>query len=342
LHLGDFEQADGQFFNRPVRRRTMSTPNGAEMCRAVLEDFERDLDPGAPTARGGVRVIGYGEVSAALLLEALPGQVCKRMAGLRDRGAVERYQRLIDEYVALLRRSGLEVVDTRVVTVEIRGRRPVAYLLQQHLPAGGLGNTLLREADDATLLACVDRVLAALFEVWKANRERDGGLELAVDAQLSNWHFQICDGAVGPPTLFDVGTPYVRRGTTYQIDLEIFLAAVPPLIRGHYRRARAVENYLDHYFDPRSVALDLLGNFHKEGRPDRVPAAAARVNAWLTAHADEFGHPAAIDSGDVARFYAADAAQLELFLKVRRFDRFVRTHLLHDRYDFILPGAIRR
>jgi len=28
--------------------------------------------------------------------------------------------------------------------------------------------------------------------------------------------------------------------------------------------------------------------------------------------------------------------------RARRFDRFVRTGLLRQRYDFILPGAIRR
>ncbi len=313
-----------------------------QTCRAILEEFERNLDPADPTARGAARVLGYGEVSAALLLEALPGRVCKRMAGLRDRGAAERYESLVGDYLGLLRRSGLRVVETQVVTLQIPGRRPVAYLLQEHLGADGLGDTLLREADDATLLDCVDRVLVALFEVWTANRSRSGGIELAIDAQLSNWHFPSAAAQVGPPTLFDVGTPYVRRSAAYLIDLEIFLAAVPPLLRAYYRRARAVEKYLDHYFDPRSAALDLLGNFHKEGRPDRVPAAATRVNAWLAAHAEEFGHPPAVDSDEVARFYANDAEQLELFLKVRRLDRFIRTRLLYSRYDFVLPGEIRR
>lgn len=326
----------------------MTKPNGAacaddtEYCTAVLEDFERGLDPANPTARSGVQVLGYGEVSAALALEALPGQVCKRMAGLRDRDATERYQSLVDHYIRALRASGVAVVDTRVVAVHAAGRRPVVYLLQPRLAAGGLGNTLLREADDATMLGCVDRVLVALFDLWDANRRRSDGLELAVDAQLSNWHFPSTEAGPGTPALFDVGTPYVRRGASYQIDLEIFLAAVPPLLRAYYRRARAVEEYLDHYFDPRSVALDLLGNFHKEGRPDRVARAADRVNAWLAAHAAEFGHRRPVDAGDVARFYAHDAAQLELFLKVRRLDRFIRTRLLRTRYDFVLPGAIRR
>ena len=331
---------------RPSQAMSNSGKPGAAgdvaTCTAILQDLERDLDPADPTARSGVRVLGYGEVSAALVLEALPGLVCKRMAGMRDIAATGRYERLVHEYLELLGRCGLQVANTRTITVHVTGRRPVVYLLQEHLGTSGLGNELLRNADDATLLECVDSVLVALYDIWKANRERSDGLELAVDAQLSNWHFALTEAGAGTPTLFDVGTPYVRRGGTYLIDPEIFLAAVPPLIRAWYRRARAVDRYLDHYFDPRSAALDLLGNFYKEGRPDRVPAAIARVNAWLAAHADDFGSPAAIDSADVSRFYARDADQLELFLKLRRVDRFVRTRILQSRYDFVLPGAIRR
>lgn len=325
-------------------KSTESHAQAAEIaaCKTILEEIERRLDPSNPTAQRGVRVLGYGEVSAALTLEALPGRVCKRMAGIRDLAATQRYERLVEEYLEILRRSGLRVAETRTVTVQVPGRRPVVYLLQQHLGTEGLGNTLLREADDGTLLECVDSVLASIFHVWKANRERTDGLELAVDAQLSNWHFTVTAAGVGTPMLFDVGTPYVRRGGTYLIDPEIFLAAVPPLVRAYYRRARAVDRYLDHYFEPRLAALDLLGNFHKEGRPDRVPAAAERVNAWLAAHAADFGSASRVDPGEVAGFYARDAKDLELFLKLRRLDRFLRTRLLRSRYDFVLPGVIRR
>jgi hypothetical protein len=127
-----------------------------------------------------------------------------------------------------------------------------------------------------------------------------------------------------------------------ELDVEIFLAAIPPLARAWYRRRRAVERYLDDYFDARRLLVDLLGNFHKENRPDRISLALERANAWLAAHAGELGAPRPITAEDVARYYARDAAQLELFLRARRLDRFVRTRCLGRRYEFVLPGPIRR
>jgi hypothetical protein len=308
----------------------------------ILEAFERGLDPARPTAGGRAAVLGYGEVSAVLVLAALPGLVCKRLSGFRDAAAAARHAELVRDYLGLLGQAGVAVVETRLEVVALPRRRPVVYLLQPALEPARLGSQLLREADDATLVACVDRVLAAVLRVWRANRTRGDSRTLTVDAQLSNWHFPEPGPASGEPRLLDVGTPFLRRAGRDELDPEIFLAAVPPGARAWYRRQHAVEQYLDHYFDPRSLALDLLGNFHKEGRPDRVMLGAERVNRWLAAHADVLGAAAPVGAEEVARAYAHDAQQLELFLRLRRLDRFVRTRLLGARYDFVLPGSIRR
>jgi hypothetical protein len=90
------------------------------------------------------------------------------------------------------------------------------------------------------------------------------------------------------------------------------------------------------------VLVDLLGNFHKEGRPDRLPFAVARLNGWLAAHAGELDDAHPLEAEAVSRYYQRDAAQLELFLRARRLDRWLRTRLLRQRYDFVLPGPIRR
>jgi hypothetical protein len=65
------------------------------------------------------------------------------------------------------------------------------------------------------------------------------------------------------------------------------------------------------------------------------------VNRWLAEDAADLGGDP-IRADDVDRYYRNDAKTLELYLRARRFDRFVRTRLLRQRYDFILPGAIRR
>jgi hypothetical protein len=312
-----------------------------EAITTALQRFEERLNPAQPTAGDEpVEIVGYGEVSTAFALGRLPGTICKRMAGFRDAHAVERYIEVVRRYIDLLGRLGVAVADTQLVPLRARAGH-VVYLVQERMPAAGLGHSLLRDADDVTLLACVDRVLAVIGMLMRRNREAADGRTLTVDAQLSNWYFAARDGDVLPPVLLDIGTPYMRLHGTDEIGVDIFLAPVPALIRWYYRRQRAVERYLDDYFDTRHILLDLLGNFYKEGRPDRIPLALAHINQWLADAAADLG-AAALDAAAVERYYEKDAAALELFLRVRRADRFVRSRILRQRYQFILPGPIRR
>mgnify|MGYP001179490423 CR=1 FL=1 len=309
---------------------------------AILQRFEERLDPARPTAgEEPVEIIGYGEVSTVLSLGALPQWVCKRMAGFRDAAAVERYLDAVRRYLALLRELGVRVAETVPVRVHPRASGHVVYLLQPKLDPRTLGNHLLREASEAVLLACVDRVLACVRTLLLANRTHAGGRTLTVDAQLSNWHFPVCDGEVGEPTLVDVGTPFMRLGGVDEMGIECFLAPVPSPLRWLYRRARVVERYIDDYFDGHELLADLLGNFHKEGRPDRIPLVLAHVNRWIERSGADLG-VRVLEREEIDRYYRKDAQLLELFLKLRRLDRFVRTRVLRQRYNFILPGPIRR
>lgn len=311
-------------------------------ARAILQRFEAHLDPTRPTASDApVDIVGYGEVSTVFSLAALPGQVCKRMAGFRDVGEVQRYITVVQRYIARLTALGVQVAATLPVSVCTSASGHVVYLLQPQLDGCGLGNHLLRAADDGVLLAAIERVLAVARTLLLANRAARDGRVLTVDAQLSNWHFPLTGEAVGVPTLIDVGTPFMRLDGVDEMGIELFLAPVPAPMRPLYRRLRLVERYIDDYFDPRQLLTDLLGNFHKEGRADRIDLAIAHVNDWLGGPGADLGvRPITRDAVD--RYYRKDAQLLELFLKVRRLDRFVRTRLLRRRYNFILPGPIRR
>jgi hypothetical protein len=315
-------------------------PVAAEVARA-LRAFERELDPARPTARAGVEIVGYGEVSTVFTVTALPSLVCKRMAGFRDAGAVERYVAVVERYLDLLTATGVRVVPTAVAPLERDTGGPVVYLVQPRLDPRHLGNHLLRDATDAILLGCMDRLLTAFRTVLLANRTRPDGRTATVDGQLSNWHFPLADDDVGEPRLLDVGTPYMRLHGTDELDLELFLAPAPAPLRWIYRRTRAVKRYIDDYFDPRMLLLDLIGNFHKEGRPDRIPLVVTHVNRWLAVAGTDLGvHP--LTPAEADRYYRQDARTLELYLKLRRLDRFVRTRVLRGRYDFILPLPVQR
>lgn len=306
----------------------------------TLRQFEASLDPAHPERSPGARAIGHGEVSAVFALDALPGQVCKRMAGFRDTAAVQHYLGVVGRYIERLSQAGVRVVTTAAVPVHEAGQPPVVFLLQPHLDRAGLGNTILHRGDDAALFGCLNAILATWRQVMLANRAAPDGRTAAVDSQLSNWHFAAVTNE-RPPLLIDIGTPFMRKDGIDEIDIGLFLAPAPPLIRQLYRRTRAVETYLDAFFKPRMVLIDLLGNFHKEGRPDRIDTAIAHVNQWIAVHAADL-EVKPITRAAVDAYYNKDAKLLELYLKIRRLDRFVRTRLLGQRYSFVLPGPIKR
>ena len=289
--------------------------------KQVLQRLEANLDPAHPT---GVTVLAYGEISAALLVPGLDGKVAKRMSGFADAAMAQDYCTLVDEYIATVRDAGIRVVETQVVMIERGERPPVVYLVQPLL--SDLGNQILHSAADADLTAAVGVVMD---RVWTLHQDSP---ETAIDAQLSNWSFTVADD----PVLLDVGTPFVRSGSGYRFDQEILLSAIPPGLRAYYRRKGDVATYMDDYFSPRLVAVDLLGNFIKEGATRRLPEGIVAANEWLESHDLE-----PIARAEVDEYYKQDAATLELFLRVRRLDRAAR-RLLRREYDFILPGRVSR
>lgn len=307
-----------------------SEPSSAEAARAAVEALEAVLDPARPEAVPGLVVVGYGEVSAVLTLADLPGMVLKRMAGFADLPGARAYAALVADYIAAIRAAGVAVADTDVHVLQRTGRGPVVYLVQPELPAYRLGHRLLGEADAATHADLLVRVLSAVVAVREHASE-----DVAVDAQLSNWYLP-AEPADAAPVLLDVGTPFVRRDGRQALDPEIILTTAPAPFRPVFRRLGTVESYFEDYFEPRTAAVDLLGNYHKEGRPDRIEEGLAVVNPWLAGLGAD-----PITRREVDRYYRSDALLLGFWLQARRAERAVRTRLGKG-YDFLLPGRVRR
>ncbi len=318
--------------------------------QAVLDDTERRLDPADPESGGHVMVLAYGEISAALTTDKLPGLVCKRMAGFPDEASVEAYVDLVDEYLGELTDAGISVVPTESIPVHRPGRAPVVYLVQPRMDAQTLGHTLLDTTDDAGLATVIGAVLDSVALLAQRSAGRTDGVEVAVDGQLSNWSFATSGAgsshasrpadSAPRPTLIDVGTPFIRRDGTHRLDARVVVSAAPPGIRALLLRFVA-DSYQDDYFVPRTLAVDLLGNFHKEGAPERIGTGLDVVNQWL-ANADIPGPRDEISATEVASYYRQDARLLGVFLQARRADRAVRTKVLRQRYDFLLPGRVAR
>lgn len=309
------------------------------MSREILSAFEAQLDPTRPEGGPfGCQVVGYGEVSAVLTLAALPGRVLKRMSGFPTAGEAAAYAAVVGRYLELLAGQEVPVASTERVQLAPEPDRHVVYLVQERLEEKQLGQVWLQRARDPELFELLGRVLETVARVLRANPLRDDGREASIDPQLSNWAWP---GPGAEPLLVDVGTPFLRCNGALETGAEIFLRAFPPGIRAFVRRARLVERYIADYFRLDRVILDVLGNFIKEGASHRLEAGIAFANDWLA------GQPEAerfrpIQRRRVEAYYRDDARTLAWMLRVRRLQRFVRTRLLLRRYDFILPGRIRR
>lgn len=304
-----------------------------------LADLERHLDPAKPE-RGdtGIEILGYGEVSAVLGLVDVPDRVFKRMAGFRSRRDVQAYAGVVEQYISILRDLGVTVAATEIVPIEAAPRRHVAYVVQPRFDSARIGHVVLRSAGRESLELLLEGVFAAVHRVLAANGARRDGREIAVDAQLSNWYWP--DLAVAP-VLIDVSTPFLRKDGKLEVGLDVFLRAYPAPARWWLRRTHAVERYIADYFDFVSVVTDLIGNFRKEAAAERVAEAVAFANRWIAAQPDGAAL-GCLDEATVQAYYARDAATLETSLRIRRLARFITATMLRRRYDFILPGPIRR
>jgi len=302
-----------------------------------LAEFERQIDLMQPEGGPfGCKIVGYGELTAVMTLEALPDNVYKRISGFISEAEARSYAEAINRYLKLLGERGILVAPT--TTNAIMGASPVVYLIQPLLNINRLGHFLLHTASKQELQEILEKVLDTLSSLLKQNRQIDNGIEVAADAQLSNWYFPV-EGE--SPCLIDVGSPIFRingRMETYSGNI---YRALPQPIRWVVRKLRMVEDYFLHYFDMKGLIFDILGNMIKENAESRLPEGLAHINSWLQRH-PEWADIGPVTEKAVRRFYWFDAITLELLLRVRRYNRFIHNQILKKRYDYILPGKIAR
>ncbi|MCK5675172.1 MAG: hypothetical protein KAH95_17460, partial [Spirochaetales bacterium] len=97
-----------------------------------------------------------------------------------------------------------------------------------------------------------------------------------------------------------------------------------------------VDDILNRYYIPSQVYTDLIGNLHKEHQPELIPEAIRIANKYLK-NENEY-----LTEKKIEKYYKEDKLIWTLFLGFRRFDRFLKTRILKKRYEFILPGKIKR
>jgi len=301
----------------------------------VLTALESRITPTAPLpAELGLRIIGYGEISTVMTVESQPGLVLKRMAGFLDAQEVHSYQAEVSEYLALLSQRGITVVPTEVHAVSVE-KRHLAYIVQEQLPVEAIGSHILVHGREEEVAQLIEAILTSLRSAFA---KHSPSVLVGIDAQISNWA-QVRTPSGQPEVCYlDVGTPLFRREGRLCRAPELALRSLPRPLAWFLRKA-LFDQVVGRYFDLREVLKDIAANFIKEGRADRISVTLTRLNRFLY---EQSGGQAPLTEKEVASYYAEDKQIWALFQSLRRFDRFLTSKLLRKRYEYILPGPVKR
>ena len=300
-----------------------------------LERFEAGLNPQHPEASPiPARILGYGEISSIFAIEGMADVAFKRMPIFSTVLEAEAYADIFHTYSRHLVAAGLNLPGQATAVVPSAGDAVVLYIAQRQLPDRQFGHRLIHQDDREETLSLIRAIVVMIDGVWSFNAARKPQLELALDGQLSNWA-RTSEGSPGRVFYIDTSTPLFRIGGCEQLDPEKLLKSAPGALRWILRRF-FLDDVMNRYYTHRDVVIDLIANLYKEQRPDLIAPVTATINQCSVA-LDRPIKPETVD-----RYYRSDRVIWSLFLAFRRMDRWLSRNLFRRRYEFILPGPIKR
>ena len=304
--------------------------------RRLVEEFESALDPRDPeNCSIPAKVLGYGEISIILQIGDDDKIAYKRLPLFRDRKGAETYEKQFHEYCSLLTQAGIRLPQHQTIIVELPGKPVVLYIAQEQFPVDLFAHKLIHHLDQQKILAMVDHIVKEIDKVWKFNSASAPKVQLAIDAQISNWVLPEDPGGETRAIYIDTSTPLYRIDGEEQMDPELFLQSAPAFLRWLIRWL-FLADVMNRYYDPRLVYIDLAANLFKEQRPDLIPDVINIVNQNLPSGFQP------VQQREVEKYYKEDKLIWTLFLAFRRIDRWITTKILRKRYEFLLPGKIQR
>lgn len=315
--------------------------------RELLLRFEEGLDPRHPERSAiPAAILGYGEMSTVFEIgEGKRELAYKRMPIFESAEEVAQYKQIYDEYNDLLiHRVGLRIPPYDSAVITTAAGRQVVFDIQRKLDPLSMGNRVIESIAPEDIILMVRLLLRELKKIWDFNR-KSSDLEIGIDGQISNWAIVDFDQkrSITERTEFyyiDTSTPLFRREGVEQLNPELFLRAAPSflvwLIRWLF-----LEDVMTRYYDFHLVAIDLIGNFYKEQRPELIPGLIEVSNDFFKNEAAELDIEP-ITEKEVKSYYREDAWIWRLFLAFRKIDRFLKTRIARKPYPFILPGKIKR
>lgn len=308
----------------------------------LLAEFEDLLNPAFPEKSGIIpEILGYGEISTTFSIPAMPDVALKRMPPFENADQIVAYKKAVCDYTSQLEKvCGIRVAEYAVYDFFTRQNEHIVYVAQPRLETATIGNHILAAGNRKDLEKMIPAIMEYLGRLYQFNHKNSHHASIGLDGQLSNWSFPLSGTANRTPVYFDITTPLLRVNDIEQLDTEIFLKSCP-LFLVWLVRWQFLDEVLNRYHDVRMILIDLVANFYKEGRQDLIDGALIIINDFIENKKHAMGF-APLNRAEIDGYYKNDAFLWSLFLMLRQFDRFVKTRIFMQRYNFILPGAINR
>ncbi|MCG8459064.1 MAG: DUF6206 family protein [Holophagales bacterium] len=263
---------------------------------------------------GGLEVIGAGQMTCVL---AWRDRACKRLPPFADPEQLNAYRGLLEDYLEALDRAGVVTLDTSLVSLPSAGGH-VAYLVQPRVRAGLGLPAWIRGVEHDRGMAAMHRVLDMTSACL--------GSGAGIDATLQNW--AVLDDR---PVFLDVSTPMLRDAQGRdRLDPELFLGALPPMVRGGFRRFLVPYLFARH-FDLRSVCLNLVGELETCAMVEHTDEVLSLVNQRLETP---------ISASEVRRHRRSERVLWRTVRVLRRVERLWSRHVLRSPSHHLHPADL--
>jgi len=314
----------------------------------ILKKLESSIDTLHP--EGGkvpINILGYGEISLVFELVDDPQNLAyKRIPIFDTENQVKRHIWAYNEYNRILiNEVGLNLPEYDVAWFKDEEDKIKFYCVQEKISSESVGNRIIHELNAEDINTLIILAMREMKKVWLYNKNHET-IDLGLDGQISN--FAVIGYNPNNPKIeentkliyFDTSTPMFRKNGVEAMDAELFLKSTPSFLR-FLVKAAFLEEVVDRYYDWRLVSIDLIANFFKEQRPELIPGIINQVNKFFKEEAREFNIKP-ITFEEVQKYYKNDKMIWVIFQNARKIDRYLKTKLFKKKYDFYLPGKIKR
>ncbi|MDQ3744150.1 MAG: DUF6206 family protein [Acidobacteriota bacterium] len=215
----------------------------------------------------GLKIIGHGSISVSI--EWRESAVVKPLPLFPSRAAFDAYSFVLGKHFQILEDGSVGILSTTLQGLEREGGAWAGWLIQPRVPSERLLPEYLRSVGQGEAVASLSELAAHITAVVSPR--------FGLDADLTNW----CVDDACKLLLLDSSPPLLRddqgRGL---VDLGIFLASIPHLLRAPVRRF-VVPRLINKFFERRSLFVDILSGFYSEQLSHLLPEVIPRWSSLV-------------------------------------------------------------